>query len=362
MRRAAAASAAAAVVIFFFAATVFSASPARAIEVRVLVADGLRRLDVSAAAPLVLRDDAGEALAAGAGVVTITARGERVEIGPVAAAGRVFVEAEESAPVRAAGRRWRGRLLVEARGGRLRVLNAIDLEDYLRGVVPLESPHDWPAEALRAQAIAARTYALARALDTAVPYLRRGVADQVYGGADAERPAADAAVAATAGEILLWEGRPFVSYFHACCGGHTDAPSDALGRNAPPLHGVPDTYCLDSPYASWTATVRGSLRVLRVSPGGRIVETEWAGKRRGGNEFRLAAGATRVRSTRAVPEPIRGGTRLRGRGWGHGAGLCQWGARGRAAAGFGHEEILLHYYPGATIGTYEDLRHYGGGR
>ena len=81
-----------------------------------------------------------------------------------------------------------------------------------------------------------------------------------------------------------------------------------------------------------------------------MAEVEWNGRRMTGNEFRLAAGPTKVRSLRAIVEEADGGTRLTGRGWGHGAGLCQWGARGRALAGHDHEEILFHYYPGATFG------------
>lgn len=331
------------------APVVVAGLPARAIEVRVLLDEAVSSVEV-AGENLVVRTADGETVAEGGGSIRLAPRPGGVAVGPAGVRGAVVVEAD--GPVRALLHRWRGRLVVEPAGRALRVLNELDVEEYLRGVVPLEMPHHWPAAALEAQAIAARTYALARALDTAVPFLDKGVADQVYGGVEVERPATDSAVAATAGRVLLWNGRPFVSYFHSTCGGHTDAPPDALGRDGPPRHGVPDTYCAASPYyAPWEATVRGTVRPVRIAPGGRMSMVEWDGRRMTGNEFRLAVGPTRLRSVRAVVEDGGAGrTRLVGRGWGHGAGLCQWGARGRAEAGASAEAILLHYYPGATIG------------
>jgi stage II sporulation protein D len=142
------------------------------------------------------------------------------------------------------GYRGTMRVHVSSRGGVL-LLNVVELEDYLRGVVPAEVPALWPTEAVKAQAVAARTYAIQRAsIRKNTPYdVTADVSDQVYLGVAKEHQASDVAIAETAGLIITYNSDPIVAYYHACSGGHTrDGPQ-------PYLVGVESPE--NSPYDAW---------------------------------------------------------------------------------------------------------------
>lgn len=253
---------------------------------------------------------------------------------------------------------------------------ALDVEKYLYGVVPLESPSSWPAAALQAQAIVARTYALQRrTLSRAYDVLSTD-ADQRYGGSVAERPASSAAVDATRGQTLSFLNGPASVFYSACCGGHTADANEMWGRaGLSYLRGVDDPYCVAAPDYRWqrslplerasaaladklggppvaaqldapdlsgrprTATFRadtGAVAALPVSDvrrrfGGETVRSLW---------LRAIA----VDRTQAVPLVV-----IEGSGRGHGVGLCQWGARGMALSGASASAILAHYFPGTAV-------------
>ncbi len=153
---------------------------------------------------------------------------------------------------------WRGTLEVAAAGAKwISVVNTVALESYVRGVVSSEMPHDWPLEAVKAQAVAARSYALSH---------RRGGAfdvyadtrDQVYGGISAETPVGDEAVASTRRQVLLYDGKVASTYFFSTSGGRTAAAADVFPsvKPAPPyLVSVPDPYDTASPYHTWGPVV-----------------------------------------------------------------------------------------------------------
>ncbi|MCX7021363.1 MAG: SpoIID/LytB domain-containing protein, partial [bacterium] len=124
------------------------------------------------------------------------------------------------------GSPYRGSLTVRSTTtGTLQAINRIEVEDYLRGVLPEETYASWPPEALKSQAVVSRSYALARMSDDpgAVFHLRADTSSQVYGGYYAEDPRTDEAVAATIGEVLAYGGRIVTTFFSSCCGGHTAA-------------------------------------------------------------------------------------------------------------------------------------------
>lgn len=252
-----------------------------------------------------------------------------------------------------------------------------DLETYLRGVVPLESPAGWPAAALQAQAIVARTYALARRTSGRAFDVEAGDADQQYGGPAAERGTTSAAVDATRGLVLRFRGGPVTVFYSACCGGHTaDAAGIWGGADLPYLHGVPDAgFCAAAPDYRWRRTVtveaaRASLTgLVRGRPAGfELVDAGATGRPRSVlvrdesgavatlsvADFRRRFGTAIVRSlwlrrisvetTQAVPLVV-----IEGAGRGHGVGLCQWGARGRAAGGSDALGILAQYFPGTEV-------------
>jgi stage II sporulation protein D len=296
------------------------------------------------------------------------------------------------------GRHWRGELLVSAGDDGLLVVNRLRMDDYVRGVVPLEigttSPGD--AAAVEAQAVTARSYAVTRLGGARAYDVTSTTQDQVYGGANAETRVGNAAVDATDGLVLLYGGTVVNAPYHANCGGSTAAPQDSWRASAEPylqrvsdrIPGTDRYYCDGAPRFRWTRTFeRDELRsavaryvrtlpggaggigavtnvaVTSVTPAGRVgtltVDTDrgrWALR---GTEIRSAlrssAGELLYSTYFSVDVvPGRAGVErliLKGGGNGHGVGMCQSGAIGRARAGQDFRTILRTYYPGTTVGT-----------
>jgi stage II sporulation protein D len=177
--------------------------------------------------------------------------------------------------LRFGGREYRGRLdfYPSRDGSSLIVLNVLPLEEYLLGVVPSEMPSAWPAEALKAQAVAARTYALCEMLekrnserDGKPPSydVYDGQSDQVYRGVDAEDPRSTAAVKATAGIVLTYKGKPILAQFCADAGGATKCGSQ------PYLQSVP-SFAPESPHNEWVVRLSpGELAALAASEGVKL--------------------------------------------------------------------------------------------
>jgi stage II sporulation protein D len=186
-----------------------------------------------------------------------------------------------AAPLSFGGKGYRGSLTLVRRGGHLSVVNDVRLELYLRGVVPSEMPRLWQPAAYEAQAIAARSYALAAARRTGYFDLYDDTRDQVYGGIAAERPATNAAVGYTAGEILTYDGQPILAYYSASTGGRTEAVEDAFpGKQPEPyLVSVSDPYDTVSPLHRWLVRLRLATisRRLDFTPTDVLVQHDAAG-------------------------------------------------------------------------------------
>jgi stage II sporulation protein D len=271
------------------------------------------------------------------------------------------------------GRTYRGvyatRVLED---GRRALLNTVPLDAYLYGVIGAEISAAWPAAALQAQAVAARTFVLAKLRPARTFDIAAGGNDQSYGGIEAESVEVRAAVDATAGLILAFGAAPAHVCYSACCGGRTADAGDVWGTPYPYLISRSDPNCASAPEFAWRAEVAlaavktpldldeiGALRsvALRGADGsGRPKALGFLGAEASlevsVGAFRSAAGGA-VRST-FLHEVSLGprGERLSvaGTGRGHGVGLCQWGARGMAANGAGSDEILAFYFPGTTFG------------
>ena len=311
----------------------------------------------------------------------------------------------DNALLRYGTRRYRGELVFTATDSGVMVVNRLPVEDYLRGVVPLELPVRNPAEraALEAQAIAARSYAYVRVPGGMVEAPVSGfnlvstVQNQVYGGADAEHPVVNEAIDRTAGLVLRYNGLIVDAPYSSSCGGRSATPSEAWkgARDEPYLQNVDDLdprtgkpYCDISPRNHWHAEFdEGQLReiVRRALQAGGAAEPRPAavhsftvpGRSRSGRAASVVLRTERgdvtiaARDIRAVMRDARGailsstyfsvergsrgggrlrGLSLRGAGHGHGVGMCQWGAIGRARAGADAREILRHYYPGTVVG------------
>jgi stage II sporulation protein D len=152
---------------------------------------------------------------------------------------------------------YRGALVFRPDGaGGVETVNALGLDDYVRGVISAEMPSSWSAQALEAQAVAARTYAITTSVGAADFDLYPDTRSQMYTGVSAETPATDAAVAATSGQIVTFNGAPAVTYFFASSGGHTENIQDVWQGSTPEpwLTGVPDPYdgAGGDPYHQWT--------------------------------------------------------------------------------------------------------------
>jgi stage II sporulation protein D len=231
-------------------------------------------------AGLALRDAAGETVGTVDGPLRVTGDG------PVTLTG-----GENSGA-------YRGALVLLPAGGRVDAVNHVGLEDYVRGVVSSESPASWPAEALRAQAVAARTYAVTTSKNGAGFDHYADTRSQVYDGVAAERPTTDAAVAGTAGQVVTAGGKPVVTYFFSTSGGRTENAEFGFPGGAPAAHlkSVDDPWDAVSPRHRWGPTsltltqagrklrglVRGSFRGIRVIQRGqspRIVKAEVLGTR-----------------------------------------------------------------------------------
>ncbi|HET7459165.1 MAG TPA: SpoIID/LytB domain-containing protein [Gemmatimonadaceae bacterium] len=309
------------------------------------------------------------------------------------------------------GRRYRGELALFADSTRNGVLavNRLAVEDYLRGVVPLEIGPRVAGEhaAIEAQAVAARSYTYVRiggigpgAMPGARPYdMVSTVDDQVYGGADAEKPLTDAAVVATAGQVIAFAGRVVNAPYHSTCGGSTaevdevwwrQPPEPYLRRVSDRIPGSDDRYyCDPSPRFRWTRSYDASTlatvldRYLRqyaaipaggeigavrfvaatgTTPSGRAagvrIETDRGSYVVRGNDARFvfrSSGGEILNSTYFTLQPTVGRDgrlsqlTISGSGYGHGIGMCQWGAIGRARAGQDYRTILQTYYPGTTL-------------
>ncbi len=271
-----------------------------------------------------------------------------------------------------AGRRYRGGLTLRAVRGEVQAINVVDIEEYLRGVLPAEMPPLWPQAAVRAQAIIARTYAAARIDPSAAYDLCATTQCQVYEGTAREHPLADAAIQATRAQVVVSAGKLADTYFSSDSGGYTASSLEAWGRDVPYLRAQPDPA---SPGASkpWVITVplsrvqdvagRYNVNVGRLegvtvsaaSPSGRVASLTLsgsagrkvlAGANAGG--FVRSLGARSSRVTLSVT-PGTDGLTLTGTGSGHGVGLSQWGARRLAETGLSELALLSFYYPGASV-------------
>ncbi|OGL12175.1 MAG: hypothetical protein A3I14_06805 [Candidatus Rokubacteria bacterium RIFCSPLOWO2_02_FULL_73_56] len=300
-------------------------------------------------------------------------RGAAVEVdGRRAGAFRLVSER----PIRLNGREYPGHLELVRNGDGLAVVNELPLEDYLVGVLRAESNERWPIEALRAQAIVARTYAAYhRQLNAGKPYhIVASTAHQQYAGRVPAASPVWEAVRSTAGQVLLWEGELFPAFYHTESGGYTEDPRTVFAaRNMPALRPVRDEFAGGSPHYAWSLDVRladlgaalrragydigtaTAVEIVERTPSLRaawvLVHGTRGSARLRGNDFRRILGYDTFRSTLFAVAVDGRVAHFAGRGWGHGVGMSQWGAKGMAEQGHRAHEILEYYYPGTTFGT-----------
>lgn len=286
------------------------------------------------------------------------------------------------------GVQYRGNLEIRTNAGQIWVINIVDIEDYLKGVVPCEIGRTSMnlIEAAKAQAVAARTYAYAhfnQYQDLGFD-LYATIKDQVYQGASAEHELTNLAIAQTQGEILTFRGLPIEAKYHSTCGGRTADFNDAWSGKAPPyLRSVACPYCKDSPYYRWTKKIskkefflnlrnRFEKIGLNLTEGELIKTFRLTRNRKSGRVIRMIITTTEskyeiktynirkllgdekdpgglLKSNYITLKPEGDSIEISGRGYGHGVGMCQFGALEMARRGKNYREILYHYYRGAKV-------------
>lgn len=265
--------------------------------------------------------------------------------------------------------------------GKLAVLNILDLESYVCGVIGNEMNLGYPKYALAAQAVASRTFALFRMKlaykrqlkkDLEVDYdVTDDIYTQVYGGQKRVNEKAKEAVDKTCGVLLTYDGRIVYSIFHDTCAGRTEPGDQVFNLTLiPPLAGTECGYCGSSKYSSWKAEYKeteiieklglpgtkiNKITALKTAPGGHI--TSIAIEMASGSErikmdaqkFRIALNPNRLRSTFFAVIKSGDTFKFEGGGWGHAVGMCQEGAHGMSRKKFNALSILEYFYPESKI-------------
>ncbi|MCE1227131.1 MAG: SpoIID/LytB domain-containing protein [Geobacteraceae bacterium] len=276
------------------------------------------------------------------------------------------------------GKSYRGMLELSVQNGKLLVVNQLPLEQYLVGVITSEISSTWPMESIKTQAVIARTFAVAKRKERskAFYHLESTVMDQAYEGSDEEDSRAARGVVETQGEILTYNGSVIQAFYHANSGGRTEASQNVWGIALPYLQGVECQYGLTSTTSSWEQSlplskIEASLKSFKIygltdiKPGPRnnrgrlknlVLVTERGNVTLLATKFRMAVGSTVIKSTNFSVRVESGTAYFNGVGYGHGVGLCQYGAKQRALDGFKYDEILTYYYPGAKLSKLSELK------
>jgi len=325
-------------------------------------------------------------------------------VGTVWSDGPIVARADANALLSLDGKPYRGDVMFVGTDTGLSVVNVVKIDDYLRGVVPLEigTTAQSDSAAVQAQAVTARSYAYIHlGGDGRQPYdLTGGTLDQVYGGVAAETPVASEAVESTRTQVLKYGGRVVNAPYHSTCGGTTAAASEVWRSNDEPyLQRVSDRipgsgryYCDLAPRFRWTRIIEGGALTAALAqylatytsvpnrtpgiprevtigshtPSGRVgtvtITTDRGNFVVRGNDVRFVLRPPNGEilnstyfsvETTSAPDGSIARLTLHGMGYGHGVGMCQSGAIGRARAGQDYRTILRTYYPGTTVGAAE---------
>jgi stage II sporulation protein D len=380
-----------AVLFFFVAAPAFSAEQLRDLtislpqdliffsKIRVLVQRDKPTVKISTTAPFEVLDDQGHPVTQGTKLAgaTVKPTGQGIQWWDKNVPTRFLVVRSMGNGIRVGESGiYRDEVLIRRNSkGNLDVINRLNLDDYLKGVIPFEGNPKWALESLKAQAVASRTFALSKMLARRNEEydVSAGHMSQVYAGKQIESVKTDQAVDATRGEVLLYKGRIFPAFFHSTCGGATTA-ADLVWRvkPLPPLGGVECKFCQRSPHFKWEAKVTPAtikeklakqempvqdvlgIRTDKIDKTGRahklVIQSTWAEKVVDADAFRVWVDPMHLKSNLITKITARDGAFVfKGRGWGHGVGMCQYGMKYLGELGYSCQGILEYYYPGATI-------------
>lgn len=378
-------------IVFFFVLcfSVLTANGFTAIDfvsgdtVRILLLDGMQKVAVGSTVDIIIIDsnnklinyEPAESIAIRASGTGFSINGKKVNQPSL----KIFsstISGDNNFPlISVNSRKYRGELQLINQKGAMQVINILDLEEYLCGVLPREMPDNWHSEALKAQAVAARTFTLNclenRKSKNRTYDLKCTIADQVYGGFKDEKPRCDLAILATRGEILIFDNKPILAVYHSNSGGVTENDADVFGTNSPYLRSQPDDYAVSAPGYSWSLKLSADeARTRLLSNGlslGRIEDIELSkvaetGRVReliihhsngntkiSGIAFRNKMGTTLIKSTLFTVQKEENRFLFSGNGYGHGVGMSQSSAKKMAEQGMSYQEILAKFYPGTNL-------------
>jgi stage II sporulation protein D len=307
-----------------------------------------------------------------------------------------LVSAENDNMVRINGKRFRGKVQILSSGNSMDIINVVNIEDYVKGVLAKEMPvgkNGENFEALKALAVCVRTYAAQKIKDGKIYFdLYADTRDQVYGGVDAESPLSNKAADETKNLILKFNGSQALIFYHSTCGGFTESSKNVFTKeNIPYLTSIEDgsePYCKISPRFEWTETYSNELLISRLKNysiiddvnyrledisiisrfnSGRVNEMEIIIVDENNEKKSITIKGNEIRSVLRTADSKNilwstlfdlslksNSVVIRGKGFGHGVGLCQWGAIALSRKGWNYEDILNHYYPGTETGNFYD--------
>ena len=285
-------------------------------------------------------------------------------------------------PLSIKGIKYSGKMIIEKDKENLFLINEVDLENYLVGVVRGEISYSWHNEAIKAQAIAARSYAYYLYLRNikAKYHLDATSNFQVFKGIINVHENIRRNVLATKGKILVHSNEPIMAFFHASCGGMTEKAENVWNSNESLKYykNIRCYYCRTHPKYKWELSflkeeihnrierflqIKGVdyIRIKSYTSSRRVKQIEiiTQSKRKylmNGNQFRGVIGSTKLYSTKFVIRNTKGRYYFKGNGYGHGVGLCQWGAKTMAEKGYSYKKILFFYYKNVTLKSIEQLK------
>ena len=277
---------------------------------------------------------------------------------------------------------YKGKMNIRIEKGKLEVINYLDIEEYLKGVLPKEISFLWPLDVMKAQAIASRSFALSKIYARKNKYydLENNTYSQVYGGKSCEKNKTTKAVLETKDMVLEYNGKVLPAYFHSCCGGYTQSSLRAWGGivMCKALNGVKCSYCKWSPHYHWKTKIKkqdieeqlqnkkiifGNIEKIKIGEkdvSGRIKflkiksENKWSTVKI--DSFISSFGGKILKSTNFSLKQKGDFFVFNGYGWGHGVGMCQWGAFALSIKGWSFKKILKKYYPYSKIVNIKKLK------
>ena len=341
--------------------------PAQAVELKVAIKKEVPKIKVGSSTSAVVKDGAGKQLGKLTPMSSLEAKlkGNQIAINNFVGAGELIIEPQNNGYVWIGDRWYRGTTRLIRQDDNITAINHVDLEQYLYSVVGAEAVSSWPIEALKAQAVAARSYALYKRNtgSNGIYDVDTTIGTQVYKGLDSEYTTTHQAVNGTLGQIMTYNNEVILAAFHSSSGGHTENVEDIWTSPLPYLRAVVD-YDHESPVFEWqqvipVSKIRGlvaevgrirGLQPEKMTPRGRVITMKVTGDRGtatiSGKKLRKALD---LRSTLFRVSTDGQNLHVKGRGFGHGLGLSQWGAYYLAKQGVNYHQILAHYYQSANL-------------